>query len=813
MSFEDILSQLAPAAAAAAPILPPGAFSPTAELNPINLLILAVFGENFYPPYTTQFQPEDKGKLATEALLQLAFPGGGKIRPTGDSNHTGIPDLITPITGIMSSIFSFFGPLFLILDVIRAIIDVICSLFNPVPLIATVVDLFLTVLPPLIALFPPFATILLVLNTIKVIIAITVSIIAYLIPIIEQIVDNANKISAALESGNFLAAEGIQAKISALLQYLLNVLNGFVPIQFIIDIVTYFMSLSSSFVCVKPDSPCCTAENCPPVIINPPAGTAVVMKDQNRFSLLDLLDLALAIITVPLGWISELIEKIYNFIVEPLEDILNASLNIIAGIIEGIAGFFNNVVSAVASLFDLEAPDLTVDFETANLQLPPADFNLPTKFSDFIDAGFLGDVGQSFAEFLDSVVLIRPETEIKFRMTGRNKVISQENRNGLLSEFGVGHVYTLNQLKELQKYIVDPKTISEGQDVKDPHTLKVKLRRLSDNKEVTATVIVPPKDLLGRFIVTNADGSTFTAEEFPANRLIMETDAFNDNDIVSFSVIPNEETLLKLNLIGLGCHSDVASASSGLTSYINADARAIAAARPDGAAAAIGGAQAPFSGFSALKDKIGRDFPLPPLNALLEAYNKQASDPSKNNSKLFTDILGDYLQQATDFYDSLLCVGSSGIQAKFTISKNYIIADGQDFATLSFGIRDIGGNNLLLGLVATSSAKAVFITTKGKIGPVIYNNELSEYQATFTSDSEGPAEITAEFLINGKVCTTPLNFDGFTTSGKVLKVEFLPKFGPSSVDGAGGAGANNAGTTPRRRQDRQYVQSKGGRRR
>lgn len=257
---------------------------PLQSVNPINQLLLDTFGENYFPPFNAGFQPTNKGNMVGEALLQMQFPGGGKLKPPGEPYET-LSAMISGIVGQIGPVFSFFGPLFIILDLIRAIIDIICSLMNPDAMIKSIVDMFLTAIPPIIALYPPLSAILLALNVVKLVTSIIVALTAVIIPIIDQIVECSLLIIAAIEKGDILSIDAITAKICSLLQGFSNQIGGsLAPVSFIIELLDLFMSLGAKFFCAG-DSVCCDEDSCPPVIKNPPAGTGTIMTKIEFFGL------------------------------------------------------------------------------------------------------------------------------------------------------------------------------------------------------------------------------------------------------------------------------------------------------------------------------------------------------------------------------------------------------------------------------------------------------------------------------------------------------------------------------------------------
>lgn len=255
---------------------------PVGPINPFNQAIMAAFGPNFYPPFNAGLQPVDKKAMTNEKLLQMQFPGGGKIKPTGQP-YTSINELLTSVMGPIGSIISGFGPIFIILDLIRAILDIICSLFNPIPVIRSIVELFLNVIPPVIALLPPLASILFAIDIIKLIIAIIMAMLSSLIPIIEQIIECGTKIPEDIHKGNFAAVDGCAQRICQLLQLFLNEIGALAPISFLLEILDFIMGLGAKFFCAA-EADCCDSESCPPIIREPPSGGGVILSSQAGLS-------------------------------------------------------------------------------------------------------------------------------------------------------------------------------------------------------------------------------------------------------------------------------------------------------------------------------------------------------------------------------------------------------------------------------------------------------------------------------------------------------------------------------------------------
>ena len=642
-------------------------FDSAIQINPINQLLVDVFGQNYYPPYSAAGQPVSQKDMGNDKLLQWKFPGNAQIKPPGNPQTTSIADLIAPMTSAMSNLFMFMGPIFIIIDVIRGIIDVICALLSPIPVISAVIQLLTTVIPPIIALFPPFAMVLVALNLCKLIVSIIVSMLSVIVPLIELIVNNALSITSLLAPPNFniAAVDAVNLKICTLLQHLDNQIAGFSPLSLILEMFDLFAALAASLFCA-PGNACCDSNTCPPLIVNPPVGRGRV-------------------------------------------------INV-------------NDVSAIRAILTEPVADLLGIVNTSIIQLDTS--------------------------------------------------VSSANSLGLVSSKGVGSTYSKSELLNGQNYVVDPPKISapasdgpaNGPD--SPYTLALEITNRSNNQTRT-----------GRIKKIETSSSDTSKVMITIDRADFDLDTN-----VNYTLIPNMNTLLSMNLVGLGCVNDIALASKGLQSKINADV---------GATALTNNGVSVSNGFNSLRDKIGRDLPRPPISDLDGLSAQLAQDPTANLSEQFRDILLDYLDDVTNYYDNALCIGASRLNTEFSIDKTVIISDGTDSATISMTVKDQSGAALLSGLLPNSTATVEFYTTYGTIGPAILDDATGTYSATFTSSEIGEAEISAAFIVDNKECMVPGIFDGFTINDKTLRVRLLAK--EESFN--------------KRRQTNQYVQSGRGKRR
>lgn len=713
---------------------------PPAPINPISEVILGAFGDNFFPPYNTGFQPTKRSDMTNETLLKLSQPGGGKLKPIGEPDQRHISEILSPVAGLLGAVFSFFAPLYIILDLIRALIDIICSFFNPAPLISSVLDLFLNVVPPAIALYPPLSSILHALNTAKVVTAIVASTTSSIMPIIDLLVENALTIPDLIADGNPAAAEAVATKICILLETFANELGGFAPISFIIELLELFLNLGSKFFCVS-DSVCCTPEVCPPIIFDPPSGTGeIVYLTIPGVTINDLLDLT--------GLRAVDFDSLFDLpitILDPAVDILTPPVSIPLSTIplSTLTG------GLVEDLEDIELGPYTLG---------------PYSIGPFGPVDLFGVI----PDYITDIKILAPNMTLQFTNPPSN-------------------------IGDLKNYIVHPDDIPTpvGDGGTVPATIRFKIRRtdLADQPYFTVAATsygpLPFTIDLGGSSVDVTD--FFNIEPF----VTLYTDIFPAGTPVEWEMIPDREELLKLSLIGLGCDDDVREVGAGLQLLINET--------QVGIQAVSGGDDR--SGFEPLANKLGRGFPAIPTEEYNACLAKQTADPTVSQAQCVFDISQAYLDELLDFALDLVCLGSSRVVSEFEVSKPYVQADGQDFATITLTVKDAGGTNLLEDFIPTARVpediNAQFDSTFGEVGPVIFDTETAQFRANITSNSRGVAQISGAFLVKSVLCMVPGSFDGFTIEDKVLEVEFV----------------RPGGTYPRRRRRPPYVQSAGGRRR
>jgi hypothetical protein len=274
-------------------------------------------------------------------------------------------------------------------------------------------------------------------------------------------------------------------------------------------------------------------------------------------------------------------------------------------------------------------------------------------------------------------------------------------------------------------------------------------------------------------------------------KLVLEgTLASAVNSNIDYRLVADETELYRLQLLNIGCNSDVSSSAATLGDRINADSVAWQTNQlnqtSDSVTAAVNGLDSPFA-------KIGRNLKPIDVEGLQACLTRLQENPTDSSViTCFQNILENEIENARDLHDRAVCAAASSVTSTFTSSKTTAYTE-DDSIELTFTIQDIGGGNIMANAIPNTNATVVFASDFGTVSPTVFNKTTGTYSATITSTQPGTANITA-FFITDDVCMQPKSDEaGFPTSK--ITVTFLPA------------------TFRPRRQDRSYIQSLGGRRR
>ncbi len=341
------------------------------------------------------------------------------------------------------------------------------------------------------------------------------------------------------------------------------------------------------------------------------------------------------------------------------------------------------------------------------------------------------------------------------------------NEFGLVGSKPIGSEFTTAEFLDGARYVVPPTKIPRPEEIKvnapkSPYTIALKVT----NKNTGSVQYGRVKSIVAK-------------SGFIANIEIEKINAVADDEF-DYELLADMNSLLSLNMVGLGCVGEVAAASAAVRTQTNEG--------DDGKG--TGNQIFPIS------DRVGT-LPAPPIADLQALLADLAQNPGANNGAEFQTVLVSYIDEVAAYHDKLLCTGASRLVTEFSIDKSTLVADGKSTATLTMTVKDKSGAALLANLLPNSKASVEFYSTLGDIGPAIFDSATGTYTASFSATDFGQADISAALVIDNSVCMTPGVFDGFAVNDRILRVNCVAK--EESFAG--------------RRADRNYVQSGRGKRR
>ncbi len=278
------------------------------------------------------------------------------------------------------------------------------------------------------------------------------------------------------------------------------------------------------------------------------------------------------------------------------------------------------------------------------------------------------------------------------------------------------------------------------------------------------------------YISLRIDGTLYGVASCKYGEIVIYSDDFEVNDIVNFEIVPNEEELMINGKITAGCMSDIVAAKAAAENQRKNDSQvddSLAKVLPS------------FPKFDSLKSD------------LLTIHTALSEDPTLDLTADANRVITDYILDVTDFYSQLVCIGASRTGSEISSSSAHGLADGSSPVELSLKIANREGANLLAGQIPNTNFKVEFITTLGTVTPAYFDPRDSLFKASLVTNNAGTANVTAVFLVNNRECMRPAIFDGTQFIERTLSIEFIEP----------------AGRYPRRRREREYTQSAGGRRR
>jgi hypothetical protein len=215
--------------------------------------------------------PEDLLSLLDK--LQFIIPPG-VIKPALNPNYG--KDVFDAIMKLLDQFFpflmlyKFFLP---ILSLIICIIEVLCALMNPFKLIGALRRLFRTCIPAFLNIFPIFALIIMIISILLLILALVEYIIQQVLKFVKTILRNISLLNKAFQEGNANAVQAAAKKLGSLLCIFQNLFVLLSLFNIIIQVIRDILSLGFSIPPCDDGDPsdssrCCTPDVCPAIIKN-----------------------------------------------------------------------------------------------------------------------------------------------------------------------------------------------------------------------------------------------------------------------------------------------------------------------------------------------------------------------------------------------------------------------------------------------------------------------------------------------------------------------------------------------------------------
>lgn len=213
--------------------------------------------------------PEDLLDLFEK--FQLLIPPG-IIKPGLSKNFS--KDVFDTIMSLLDKFFpflmlyKFFLP---VLNLIICIIEVLCAIPNPFKLIRALKRLFRNCIPAFLNLFPVFALIVMIISLLLLILALIEYIIAQILKFINALLRNINALARSFEEANQNSVLAIAKKIGSLLCIFQNLFVLLGLFNIIIQVIRDMLNVIFSIPPCEEGNPsdtdkCCTPDVCPDIV-------------------------------------------------------------------------------------------------------------------------------------------------------------------------------------------------------------------------------------------------------------------------------------------------------------------------------------------------------------------------------------------------------------------------------------------------------------------------------------------------------------------------------------------------------------------
>ena len=651
-------------------------------------------------------------QVTSSTNFDINLPAGVTVPMLDKKEAQDMLGMLAPLMSAISAGLMVLGPVKVLIDVIIAIINVLCAFPDPFKMASALSALFLALIP-LLGLFPVTAGLLILLETAKAVILILAALLSQLLPKMELIIENVKMIGPALEGNNSNAVASISAKICLVSQTMLDELAILSPINKILALINTFLGLGQNGICA-PGNECC--DNCPPLIRNPPVGSAQIITRSSS-------EAEIRLTSARYG-----------------ENYLGASS--VGGVSIGdTVSIKRSVDSFFVPLFGTSMPSDTEKLGTKLIDL--------THYKDMFKCLL------TFTSPIVATRAVRSSNVIKFSSTSHDFSIGDRisiTGTGSLNDL-LGGDYTIVQTESTAFYVN-----SVGVDFEEVNTTTLKVRKYY-----------------------NCSSIGFYEDDV----MLTLVGNFESKNISQYQIVFDEGLIIDNKLMTLGCMSESAVGRSAYEDIRDNDLQTAALTNNGELPANLAWNTSPII-------LPGAEIPTTDEAGLGQAIIDFANNPLDGGMDVVFEKINLEIDRFRNIAARSLCLLVSALNSTFEADNTVVdFTSDSPSTTIRYQPRSKDNKPLLIGIPSNIDINAIFTTTGGTLSDVGFDINTGTYSATITNNSASTVSIKA-FFVTSDVCSTPQT-DAFVP--KELLIQF--------VDGSQRV----------KRDNRQYIQSAGGRRR
>lgn len=238
--------------------------------------------------------------------------------------------------------------------------------------------------------------------------------------------------------------------------------------------------------------------------------------------------------------------------------------------------------------------------------------------------------------------------------------------------------------------------------------------------------------------------------------IVIDPDIISMMGVVQYEIIPNWEPLIMYDIVGLGCHPDIANARDTLDKHFKDMETPAIEQYPE--------LYTVFSSFDNLLLNLNSS-----INKLQNAIKEPDFYPPIDDIQdEAVAYLNDFISTMTGTMNSVLSKIANPLNSTLDVDKNLVKVISEDKAIISVTVRDYTGSLLMQYLPNGVGVDVKLFTTFGTISNQVLNSSTGIVTADITSLIPGTAIITAK--VNGEYITEFVD-DNVVT--KELSVKFV----------------------------------------